>query len=388
MRTITLSGTPRERGRIHGETLRGAIHEHMAHWSAVCRQKTGLSPLAYLDKFYNDTDFLPAARRLTPDLVAEVEGIAEGAALPFELVFIRQLSDEEPWYRKCLQLGIAVREHCSALGVRSRDGRPNLIGQNMDTPRYYEGFQLLARIREPDGETEALVFTLTGKLSLCGMNNHGLAICCNSLPQMSFNRCGLPEDFIVRRVLQLRTVREAMIFMQSIPHASGQNYILGGPDGVLDLECSANRVEVWNPDPAGGRVWHTNHPLVNTDCALWDSAMAMMAATDPASHEAFVASMTTFRRLDVLERKVRAAAILDGQAIKDILDDRDAPLCQDSEDSFTLCSTLMECSAERPLMHIASAPLGGALYKSYGFGTDGAGSDDGPDGMGGKDGAA
>lgn len=370
MRTITLSGSPRERGRCHGESLRKEIQDHFSLWADACRTQTGMEPLAYLEKFRTETDFLSEARRVTPDLVQEVEGIAEGAALPFELVLVRQLSDEEPWYRRCLQFGLDVKEYCSTLGFAGAKGRSNLISQNMDTPRYYNGFQLLTRIKEPDGETEALVFTITGKLSLCGMNNHGMGICCNSLPQMAFDRTGLAEDFIVRRVLQLRSVREAEIFLRTIRHASGQNYLIAGPDGMVDLECSANKVVRWDPAPETRRVWHTNHPMVNDDTVLWDRALSLLAATDPKKHAGITGSWTTYRRMEVLERKVRAVADPGCQAAKDILADKEAPLCLASGELYTLGTIVMECDSKSPRMEIAVDPVENPHYGRFGFGPD------------------
>lgn len=369
IRTISLAGSPRERGRIHGETLRAEIVEHMGLWAETCRKETGMESSAYLAKFYRETDFLPAAQRHTPDILEEVRGIAEGSGLPFELVLVRQLSDEEPWYRKCLEFGIDVTEHCSAAGRRGGPGEPNLVAQNMDSPPYYDGFQMVARVKEEDGETESLILTLTGKLSLCGMNNHGVAICCNSIPQLRFDRRGLAEDFIVRRVLQLRTMREAMVFLMTAPHASGQNYLVGGPDGVVDLECSAGGAVEFLHDAPDGRLWHTNHPIVNHDTELWESLLAGLKRSEPERHAALLARMTTFRRLEVLERKVRGAPRLDLDALQDILLDREAPLCLGSKDdlNFTLATVAMVCEAERPRMLLASAPFRGAAWESFGF---------------------
>ncbi len=368
LRTLSLAGSPRERGRAHGEAFKAEIIAHMYAWAQECRKDTGLEPLAYLDRFFNETDFLPAIRRLTPDLLEETEGIAEGSGLPFPLVFARQLSDEEPWFRMCLRLGVDVREHCTALGAKGQRGSPNVIGQNMDTPRYYEGYQTLLKISEPDG-TRTIVFSLTGKLSLCGMNSHGLGICCNSLPQMAFDRRGLAEDFIVRRVLQLHSAREALAFLMTVPHASGQNYLIGGPDGIFDLECSSGAVVAWESDPESGRFWHANHPLVNRDSKLWDEKLAMMRATDPARHEAFTSRFTTFRRHEVVERKVRETQVLDAASIEAILSDRDAPLCLDGEagTNITLGTIIMICDAANPRMRVCALPGRGGEYEEHGF---------------------
>src|SRR5262249_88000 len=75
---------------------------------------------------------------------------------------------------------------------------------------------------------------------------------------------GLPVNCVIRGLLQRTTEEEAIQFLTEVKHASGQNYLLGGPDHVHDFECSANKVSPYQPpDRDGG--WHTNHPPVNDD---------------------------------------------------------------------------------------------------------------------------
>ena len=40
-------------------------------------------------------------------------------------------------------------------------------------------------------------------------------------------------------------------------------FVIGGPDGIIDVECSAGKVVRYSA--GSGRVWHTNHPLANDD---------------------------------------------------------------------------------------------------------------------------
>lgn len=99
IRVLVLEGRARERGRIHGETLRSEIRSMVGAWKQDIHDDLGMDPDLFLEEFIAETDFLPAIRRWTPDLLEEVEGIAEGAGVPFGTIFSRQLSDEEPWFR-------------------------------------------------------------------------------------------------------------------------------------------------------------------------------------------------------------------------------------------------------------------------------------------------
>ena len=104
LKVLLLEGTARERGRAHGEALRDLIHEHHARWAAALNKQTGLDEQNYLDWLLTGTNFIPAIERWTPNLLEEVRGIAEGANVDFRYAFARQLSDEEPWFRREIDL--------------------------------------------------------------------------------------------------------------------------------------------------------------------------------------------------------------------------------------------------------------------------------------------
>ncbi|MCJ7624255.1 MAG: hypothetical protein MUO76_12190, partial [Anaerolineaceae bacterium] len=99
IRVIELKGSGRARGLAHGEALRADIHELFGNWKENIRQDMGMDPDVFLEQMLTETDFIPAVKRWTPELLDEVEGIAEGAGVDFNTVFARQLSDEEIWFR-------------------------------------------------------------------------------------------------------------------------------------------------------------------------------------------------------------------------------------------------------------------------------------------------
>ena len=129
MNLLALKGTARERGRIHGETLRSQIHELMQVTSEAIREACGEYP-DYVRPLIEDAGFLAAVTRWTPHLVEEIRGIAEGAALDFESMFAWQLLDEREWFFQRRQLGLENR--CSSLGVFGEGARPPLLAQNID----------------------------------------------------------------------------------------------------------------------------------------------------------------------------------------------------------------------------------------------------------------
>ncbi len=358
LKKIELRGGPRERGRVHGETLRPLVREHLQRWTEALRADLGVDPDTYVEQILRETDFFPAAERWTPDLLEELRGIAEGAGTDFRYTFVRALSDEEPWYRRERYFAAAGEKGCSSVGVDAAPGRPAVVAQNMDMPGWCDGHQVLLHIVDPGSPVEALVFTIAGKISLCGMNSAGLAICCNGLSQMSFARDGLAEDFVVRGFLARATLEEGLAFLQGIRHASGQNYTVGAPGApVHDLECSANRVCEYRPSQVRDRVYHTNHPLVNPDQEPWLRLSPHL--TDEERRRFFHG--TTYERLPALEETLgdpSYPATVEG--IKTALGNHQGPVCRHGEiegryDHFTLGCLIMELGSTLRL-HVAPGP--------------------------------
>ncbi len=322
---VTLGGTPFQRGEAHGEELRDLIVARHARWSEALVRETGQHPDSYCHEFLAATDFIPAIEQWTPNLLAEVRGLARGSGLDFDKCLVNQLGDEEWWYLPSRATD-GERARCSALAIASSSGQPTLLAQNMDIERLSDGTQVVLRLLADNGDPETLVFTNAGCIGLNGCNAHGIGIACNTLLQLPYNRAGLPQAFVVRALLRAPTLGEGVSLLHEVPHASGQSYLLGDPTGIANLECdaqSARRVPEHD-----GRVWHTNHPITGP-VTEWnetsDSAIRYAAMTDALT----------------------SPAPLRTQEVKSIL--AEAPLCKPlngPSESFTFGCTVMELSDE------------------------------------------
>ena len=364
---LILEGSPRQRGQTHGESLKPLIHEHIGRWKHNIQTDLGMDPDVYLTQFIEETNFLPAIRRWTPDLLEEVEGIAEGAGLDFDTVFARQLSDEEPWFRleKKLDRSWGAPEQCTAVGVDSQGEMPAIVAQNMDTPSYYDGYQVLLHIKHPNSDLEAFVFTIAGKISLAGMNNAPFGICCNTVLQLDYAKDGLPEDFIVRGALAQPSFEESLAFLRQVKHASGQNYVIGGPERVLSLECSANKIVEFTPYPGANRVYHTNHPIVNDDQEIHRQRLAAMTS---AQREALETAYTGYKRFQTMERHLGdPEELITIDKIKAALSSHDGPVCIDDPKKVTLGCLIMDLLSSNPTLQLAPGPPCSTPFKTYTF---------------------
>ncbi len=361
LKVLPLEGTPRNRGLIHGRTMREQIHELLHLWKIELARHSKIEADAFIKRFVSRSDYAAAVRIWTPELLEEIKGIAEGAGVDFDTMFVFQLADE------CYANGKTIaQDRCSSLGFSMRDQQAACIAQNMDIESYTDGFQLVLHIKHQDLDMESYVLTLAGCIGLNGMNNKAIGICCNMLPQLNNCRDGLPVACVVRGVLQQRTEDEAIGFLHRIKHASGQNYVLGGPTNVYSFECSAGQISRFKPSRREDVVWHTNHPLVNDDY-ISDYRALLERGTNLENVEP-----NTRNRLQALERRFTVDSVGWGVPfVKEALTSHDSveyPVCRPKgqEYAFTFASTIMVLS-EEPEFHVAPGPPDVTPYNKLSF---------------------
>jgi isopenicillin-N N-acyltransferase like protein len=274
-----------------------------------------------------------------------VRGIAEGSGLPYRAVLAAQFMDEEWWFRR------QSHAHCSSFGAAAADGSRTLVGQTMDLPNWMDGFQTLLLIRGANPELDAYVVTAAGMIALMGMNSGGLGISVNTLLQLNHAVDGLPVAFVTRNLVQMAALGDAVRFLQGVRHASGQNYVVGDPTRIRDFECAVDRVVEHTGDRANGRIWHTNHPLVNQNLRPdrkepWWRRQAADSGT----------------RLAALERRMADGAPFSPEQARSMLasrDDGEFPVSQevtDAEDGFTFAAMVAELSPDPRLSVAPGAP--------------------------------
>src|SRR5689334_4823686 len=133
---IDCTGLPVVRGERHGETLRQEIAAGLGRWAEVIAAARHVDPDGYIREFVHGTDFLPAIRRWTPELLEEVKGIARGAGQPWEWIHAYILLDEEwTWAR---ERKTAAAPGCTVAAFAPADGTP-LLAQTMDIDSFHDG---------------------------------------------------------------------------------------------------------------------------------------------------------------------------------------------------------------------------------------------------------
>ncbi len=349
-KVIQLSGSAYERGLQQGKELRQEIARIVELWKKDLAIQSKMDPDAFLNTFLAETNFEPAIKKWTPDLLDEIRGIAAGSGQPYPTMLAYQLVDELWVY-----LDKSNAHHCSSLGVIRSSSHPAIVAQNMDLENFRDGSQVVLHIAEDPAHPEQFIFTSAGFIATNGMNNRSIGITCNTLMELSASPDGLPVACVVRGVLARSSGTEVLDFIKTIKHASGQNYIIGIGDRVYDFEASANKVVEFRPVKDGSVVYHTNHPLANDDWKPWHEKKKQELKPEEVNQ-----GNSQVRLSSLTARLHKPASAIGEQVIKETLQSRDSkehPICRTLAESgfYSFGATIMTLS-DKPYFQVTMGP--------------------------------
>ena len=360
IREIKLEGSGYELGLQHGKLLKLEIKDIVGKMKKNTAEILKKDAEQVLKEFFVYAQFTDDIKKYTPELYEEVRGMADGSGQAFNDIMALNLLDEFWVYINNIQ-----NHHCSGMGVPSINGSTSYIAQNMDIESYTEGHQILVRLSRTDQRPEQFILTHPGCIALNGMNEKGIGACMNTLMQLKASPKGLPVAFIVRRIINSTNKEDVLNFIQTIPHASGQNYIIGIRGEVFDFEASANKVVRFDPKNANGTVYHTNHPIVNDDVKPWFEKFNPNGEVKPIGSNSYV------RLTSVTTRISRKQNIEDG-LIKETLrskDDPKNPVCRSingGSGGFTFVSVIMSLTGN-PFLQVTAGSPDESEYKRFDF---------------------
>ena len=257
---LHLNGTPYENGFQHGKIMKNRIFELVGLWKKDIEEKYQISADKFITTFLDSTDYIPSIKKWTPDLLEEIKGISAGSGIDFNTILAFQLIDEI-WTNARL---INIPHHCTSVGINNykKDGSPNYIAQNIDITSFYHGFEILLDIKDKNTDSRRLVTTFAGYIGANGLNKY-IGITENTLSDLKSSLNGLPVCCIARGVLEKTSFEEAVNFIKTIKHASGQNYIVGSNQDLISLECASDLITEYWPDTTKNYTFHANRPLTN-----------------------------------------------------------------------------------------------------------------------------
>jgi isopenicillin-N N-acyltransferase-like protein len=257
---VDLSGTPAQIGAGHGESQRERIRGHVEQFLGFVLRA---SPLALTRESLWErwAPQVAANQRMAPGLIEEMQGIARGAGVPFEQVFLLNSMLDLNAFRYA---EMAQNFGCSTFAVAAEAGSgKTLIGQTYDMPELHQNFNTVLRLRPSQGPRQ-LVFTFAGIVGCAGMNEAGLALNINYLSPLDTG-LGRLHSVIVRQVLASTSLADALAHPVVPPRAGGAHFLIADREGdIVSIETTAKRFAVRYPgdgETPANAIGHTNHYL-------------------------------------------------------------------------------------------------------------------------------
>ena len=321
---IDVAGTPGEMGLSHGRQLRERIRTTVD----AMRGRVEEAPYEASRDAFQET--LAYCRDHAPDLVEEMEGIAEGAGVDFHDVYnINAHLDLMVWKRLVWDAQSPLGEgECSSHAIATDS--EVFLGWNGDDWRGWLDCGAVVRGRLADGEP-FIYWSLAGSVGRPGMNTH-LALGANSLPSDRWRADGILYPMVSRRVLACRSTSEAVDVIREHHVCCGMNYLIADEDGdLVDVEANADTVAVFGPGHQGSKK-----QLLHTNCFLDDGL-----AGDTVDQDEVCPRLAAARRL------YRENAPEDAAGVRTVLSDHTGGVCVHRDESCTVVSTVAEVRAGR-----------------------------------------
>lgn len=194
---------------------------------------------------------------------AHVPFLAEySPTLHEELLGLASTSGLEPWQLVILNHYTDFRDippdtgGCSVLFAPLPSGP--VIAQTWDMHGTAEPFVGVLRLKPPDGPA-AVLFTIAGCQGMCGLNDHGVAVCINNLTPKD-GRIGALWPSLVREMLKRDTAAGAREVLAKAPLGSGHNYMVADETRIYNVETTAIEQRLTHDD-FSAYYHHTNHYL-------------------------------------------------------------------------------------------------------------------------------
>jgi isopenicillin-N N-acyltransferase like protein len=270
IKRLTVSGSPRERGRQIGEELGDLARETWREVLADLGERAA-RPLPEAELRALLAERAAFAARVAPDLDEELRGVAEGAGVDYEVaVAINNVNELNSVAAVRGSSTFALPEkHCLSLVVPAAHSatRGVLLAQTWDSPRNAP-LPWLLTVEEEAGRSVFL--TDPGWLGGAGVNDRGTASVHTGL-HMTTYPVGIGYSHIARRIMQAPSAAAALAASTEFASSDGCHYLIGDRTGASDAIVAADQHTVV---PVDG--WLSTHYHVD------DPAFAPMLETDNA----------------------------------------------------------------------------------------------------------
>lgn len=244
MRVVEAAGDPRTLGRVTGEQLREEVRTNLDHFLGRWDETTWER---------RREAFTACLERHVPEVMAELQGLAEGADLDLDIV----LRLNCPAYAGELDL-----EGCTNVVFGAGPDGP-VLGKNNDGMAPGSGRAVCLRVIRPTGGIPCAFFTYAGMLATTdGLNAEGLAIghsSVGSIYQQSDHH--VPVRLWAHHWLQRSRTTEEFVRNMAGKPTRGKGYsavVVDRSGSACSLEIACPLFQVRRPSLAGGNIHCVN----------------------------------------------------------------------------------------------------------------------------------
>ncbi len=281
-REVEASGSPYECGKQHGAACGDLIRKYLDvllqqvnERPEILHGQTGNAAprdrVTMQEMCRRARHFLPVFEEWTPDLVAEIDGIAAGAGLTFDEALVPNVRGHVA--------RVPVLDGCTtfALTEPATGSGETLLAQNsdMDPPMKDLGIVLRQSVR---GMPSTLMWTFAGLVGYHGLNELGLSNGANALGVGHWAE-GILHYQWARLLLEQGSVADGIELAKKLPFASSANSIMADASGAVgDVEIAAGSDHVGEIRDSNGVLTHTNH-FLDPELAVYDTFVDEMPDT-------------------------------------------------------------------------------------------------------------
>lgn len=336
---VEVRGMPREMGRQHGEAVREIFNCWVENRLSHLYRK-GFTPGILRKKIYYYMDYY---RRLDPDYLNELKGIAEGANSSLENVLLRHVTWEikEEKIENCTRFAISLEK--SSIGII-------FSGQNKDGDPIVRNGIILKK--KPTKGLASIRATYAGLGEGAGLNEEGLSVMENSL--YSNWKPGMPVYLFKHIIYQSVSTEEvrAKIADLSIRGEMGfsGSFLFADQKSIINVEIIQGNPRVLFPQ--NGYLVHGNH-LLREEFRQWEGGNDTFLIDSPS-------------RVKRFNRGLECHSKISPSIVKSILrshEGRPVSICRHVENAETFLSIL--CYPEEQRIEVLRGSPCKGKYKSY-----------------------